>query len=63
MSRRIRKVMLILRVDNIKILPPDNHINNSLTPDYNPSLISGGQENDNKLNEPATPDYVSKLSD
>ena len=44
------------------LLPPDNHINNSLTPDRNTSPISLGQEND-KLNEPATPDSVSKLSE
>ena len=43
------------------LLPPDNHINNSLTPDCNSSPISLRQGND-KLNQPATPDYVSKLS-
>ena len=43
------------------LLPPDSHINNSLTPDCNSSPISLRQGND-KLNQPATPDYVSKLS-
>ena len=44
------------------LLSPDNHINNSLTPDCYTSPTSVKQEND-KLNEPAMPDYVSKLSE
>ena len=43
------------------LLTPDNHINNSLTPDCNTSPISFRQKN-GKPNEPATPDYLSKLS-